>query len=110
MQYTFSLALEHILTLFAVFRNASSQSLQYAFFVQYVYIAPACCDLRYFGSPKVWSAVLQTSVADPHHYDAHPNTDSHPSCDFDADPTFHFDSDPDPNPVPSFQSAQIGFH
>jgi hypothetical protein len=78
--------------------------------VQYVYIVPACCDLRYFGSPKVWSAVIQTSVADPHHYDAHPNTDSHPACDFDADPTFHFDSDPDPNPVPSFQSAQIGFH
>ncbi len=82
----------------------------YAFFVQYVYIAPACCDLRYFGSPKLWSAVIQTSAADPHHYDAHPNTDSHPACDSDADPTFHFDSDPDPNPVPSFQSAQIGFH
>ncbi len=37
---------------------------------------------------------VTTSVADPQHVDADPDS----ACHFDADPdpTFHFDADPDP--------------
>jgi hypothetical protein len=44
---------------------------------------------------------MQTSVADPHHFDADPAR----HFDADPDPTFHFDADPDadPDPDPSFQ-------
>jgi hypothetical protein len=49
-----------------------------------------------------------TSVVDPHHFDAdpdstdHPDADPDPNSDFlfgaDPDPTFHSDADPDSNP------------
>ncbi len=67
---------------------------------------------------KIW--LEDTSVVDPHHFNADPYLtcypDAHPDSDFflcgsgflfdgDADlyPTFHPDADPDPDPDPSFQ-------
>ncbi len=47
---------------------------------------------------------MHSRVADPHHYDADPDsachfdTDPNPACHFDAEPTFHLDADPDPDP------------
>ncbi len=37
-----------------------------------------------------------TSVVDPHHVDADPDSTYHP--DANLDPTFHPDADPDPDP------------
>jgi hypothetical protein len=58
---------------------------------------------------KFTTVVVDTSVVDPHHFDADPvaNPDStYPRCgsgfwflfDADADPTFHPDADVDPDP------------
>jgi hypothetical protein len=49
---------------------------------------------------------IVTSVVDPHHIDANPDSTYHPDADpnsdflFDADPgpTFHPNADPDPDP------------
>jgi hypothetical protein len=64
---------------------------------------------------------IQSSVVDPHHVDADPDSTYHPDADpdsdflFDADPdptfhpdanpdpTFHPDADPDPDSDPSFK-------
>jgi hypothetical protein len=44
---------------------------------------------------------LPASVADPHHFDADPDSACYFDADLDSDPTLHFDADPDPDP--SFQ-------
>jgi hypothetical protein len=39
----------------------------------------------------------KSSVTDPHHFDADPDSTHHPDADPVLDPAYHFDADPDPD-------------
>jgi hypothetical protein len=54
-------------------------------------------------APWCAPALLYTSVADPHHFDADPDPSCHFDVDPDPDPACHFDADADTDPDPSFQ-------
>jgi hypothetical protein len=66
------------------------------FFSFSVWVRPSGSETR----TLVTKASPKNSDADPHNFDAHPDSDHDPACHFFADPnpTLHFDADPETDP------------